>query len=198
MFRRTPLAVPTLPKGVVGHCSQDRCDRLLLVPQPRAQSSLSATAGTPCAAVSSVASSHGPPAWVRPKRIHKGNANLFELCGVCGGVLWWCVVVVRVCVVCGEAWHTLSLSLSLLLSLLPLLFPFLCLSYLSLSFSLAPSLTLALAHVLPLSLLSSFFPSTHSSLLCPSRQQTLWKEPINQHGVQLLRRLNVMWRTVRS
>ena len=38
------------------------------MPQPRAQSSLSATAGTPCAAVSSVASSHGPPAWVRPKK----------------------------------------------------------------------------------------------------------------------------------
>ena len=36
-------------------------------------------------------------------------------------VLWWCV-----CVVCGEAWHTLSL----LFSLLPLLFPFLLLSYL--------------------------------------------------------------------
>ena len=40
------------------------------------------------------------------------------VCGV-GGVcvlLWW-----RVCVVCGEAWHALSLSLSLLFSLLPLL-----------------------------------------------------------------------------
>ena len=57
-------------------------------------------------------------------------------CGVCGVVwcgvlvcvvvLWWCV-----CVVCGEAWH--SLSLSLLFSLLPLLFPFLSLSYLSFS-----------------------------------------------------------------
>ena len=50
--------------------------------------------------------------------------------------------------VCGEAWHTLSLSL--LFSLLPLLFPFLFLSYLFFSlffffsFSLAPSLTLAL------------------------------------------------------
>ena len=32
---------------------------------------------------------------------------------VCVVLLWWCV-----CVVCGEAWHTLSLSL--LLSLLPL------------------------------------------------------------------------------
>ena len=32
----------------------------------------------------------------------------------CGGVLCCCVVVVRVCVVCGEAWHTLTLLLSLL------------------------------------------------------------------------------------
>ena len=83
--------------------------------------------------------------------------------------------------VCGEAWHTLSLSLAL--SLLPLLFLFLFLSYLS--FFLAPSLTLALALVLSLSLLSSFFPSTHSSLLFPSRQQTLYKALINKHNVQL-------------
>ena len=92
------------------------------------------------------------------------------------GVLWWCVLVVR-----GEAWHTLSI----LFSLLPLLFPFLFLSYLSFSFSLAPSLTLALALVLSLSLLSPFFPSTHSSLLFPSRQQTLYKALINKHGVHL-------------
>ena len=105
-------------------------------------------------------------------------------CGVVCGV--W-VVVVRVCGVCGEAWHTLSL----LFSLLPLLFPFLFLSYLyfslffsfsfSFSFSLAPSLTLALALVLSLSLLSSFFPSTHSSLL----YKTLYKALINKHGVLL-------------
>ena len=60
------------------------------------------------------------------------------LCFVCvhvARVLWWCV-----CVVCGEAWHALSLSLSLScsLSFLPLLFPFLFpfLFLSSLSFSL--------------------------------------------------------------
>ena len=97
-----------------------------------------------------------------------------------------CVVVVRVgCVV---KLGTLSLSCSL--SLLPLLFPFIFLS--SFSFSLAPSLT---ALVLSLSLLPSFFPSTHSSLLFPST-------PTNtvQSTDQQTRRptLNVMWRTVRS
>ena len=95
--------------------------------------------------------------------------------GVCG-VLWWCVVVVC----CGGAcvWCVVKLgTLSLLFSLLPLLFPFLFLSYLS--FSLAPSLVLAL--VLSLSLLSSFLPSRHSSLLFPSRQQTLYKALINNH-----------------
>ena len=82
-------------------------------------------------------------------------------------------------------------TLSLLFSLLPLLFPFLFsliflfLSSFSFSFSLAPSLTLALALVLSLSPLSSFLPSTHSSLLFPSRQQTLYKALINKHGVQL-------------
>ena len=101
--------------------------------------------------------------------------------GVCVVVLWWCV-----CVVCGEAWHTISL----LLSLLPLLFFFFSLIFLflfsfSFSFSLAPSLTLALALVLSLSLFSTFFPSTRSSLLFPSRQQTLYKALNNEHGVQL-------------
>ena len=112
--------------------------------------------------------------------------------GVCVVVLWWCV-----CVVCGEAWHTLSLSLLHYLSFLFFFlfsFPFFC-SYLSSSLFfflfllLLPSLTLALALVLSLPLLSSFFPSTHSPLLVPSRQQT--RRPT-------LRRLNVMWRTVRS
>ena len=58
------------------------------------------------------------------------------VCGVvcvvwCAGVLWWCVLLCcgGACVVCGEAWHTLSLWFSLL----PLLFPFLSLSYLSFS-----------------------------------------------------------------
>ena len=45
--------------------------------------------------------------------------------GVCVVVLWWCV-----CVVCGEAWHTLSLLLSLLPHLFPFRFPLLFLSLL--------------------------------------------------------------------
>ena len=82
------------------------------------------------------------------------------VCGV-GGVwvvlLWWCV-----CVVCGEAWHTLNLFISLLPLLFPFRFPFLFslififLSSFSFSFSLAPSLTRALALVLSLFLLSVF------------------------------------------
>ena len=77
----------------MGHRSQDRRDRLLLVPQPRAQSSLSATAGTPCAAVSSVASIHGPPAWVRPTRGYtkeRGNATCSNFVVVVVVVVWTC------------------------------------------------------------------------------------------------------------
>ena len=108
-------------------------------------------------------------------------------CLVCGVV---CVCGVCVCVVCGEACHTLSLSLSLVLSpssSLSISFSliYLFLSSFSFSLSLAPFLTLALALVLSLSLLSSFFPSAHSSLHFPSRQQTLYKALINKHGVQL-------------
>ena len=93
-------------------------------------------------------------------------------------VLWWC----------GEAWHTLSLSL--LLSLLPLLFPFLFLSYLSCSlffffFFFSCSFSYSCSCSCSLSFSSSFFPSTHSSLLFPSRQQTLFKALINKHSVQL-------------
>ena len=76
-------------------------------------------------------------------------------CGVCGVcvVLLWCV-----CVVCGEAWHTLSLLLCLLPLLFPFRFPFLFLSYLSF-FSLLSLF----------SLLSSVFSS---SSLFSSRHQT--------------------------
>ena len=103
------------------------------------------------------------------------------VCGVVCVVLWWCVVW---CVV-----KLGTLSLSLLFSLLPLLFPFLFLSYLyfslfffffffSCSFSYSCSCSCSFSF-------SSFFPSTHSSLLFPSRQQTLYKALINKHGVQL-------------
>ena len=106
---------------------------------------------------------------------------------VCVHVLWWRVC----CVVCGEAWHALSLpSLSCSLSLFPalspsllsifllLLFPFFSLIFLflssfSFSFALAPSLALALSLALSLSLLSSLLTT-----------KTLSQEPINQHGGQ--------------
>ena len=110
-------------------------------------------------------------------------------------VLWWCVCC---CVVVKLGTLSLSRSLSFLF---PFFFSliFLFLSAFSFSFSLAPSPTLALALVHSLSLLSSFLPSTHSSLLFPSRQQTLYKALTDQQTRRpTLRRLNVMWRTVRS
>ena len=73
-------------------------------------------------------SKHSLFSWRRHSQDHGRLSGVW--CGVCVVcvvvvccvvVLWWCV-----CVVCGEAWHTLSLSL--LFSLLPLLFPFLFLS----------------------------------------------------------------------
>ena len=109
----------------------------------------------------------------------------------CGGVLWWCVVKLG----------TLSLSLSCSLSFLfsfHFFFSLIFLFLFSFSVSLAPSLILALALVLSLSLLSSFFPSTHSSLLFPSRQQNTVQSTDQQTRRPALRRLNVMWRTVRS
>ena len=68
--------------------------------------------------------------------------------------------------VCGEAWHTLSCSLSFLFSF-PFAFPFffsltfIFLSSFYFSFSLAPSLTLALALVLSLFHLSSLLATKH-------------------------------------
>ena len=94
----------------------------------------------------------------------------------------WCVVLVVCCFVvavrvCGVWWslaHSLSLALSPASPLdlsLSISFSLLYLFFLS-SFS---SFSLALALVLSLFLLS----------LIPSRHQTLWKEPINQHDGQL-------------
>ena len=78
--------------------------------------------------------------------------------GVCVVVLWWCV-----CVVCGEAWHTLSLLLSLSLSCslsflfsFTFAFPFF---FTYLSSSLAPSLTLAFSLAPSLTLAFSLAPS---------------------------------------
>ena len=106
----------------------------------------------------------------------------------------WCVVKLGTL--------SLSCSLSFLFSF-PFFFPliFLFLSSFSFSFSLAPSLTLALALVLSLSLLSSFFPSTHSSLLfssLPFTPTNTVQSTDQQTRRPTLRRLNVIWRTVRS
>ena len=111
----------------------------------------------------------------------------------CGGVLWWCVcccvVVVRVLLCCGEAWHTLSL----LLSLLPLLFPFLFLSSFSFSFfscsssySCSCSFSFSSFFCLPFYSLFSSLPFTPTNTVQSTDQQTT------------LRRVNVMWRRVRS
>ena len=93
--------------------------------------------------------------------------------GLCVLALWWCV--------CAQLWLKLehrSLSLSCSRSPMPLQLSqgfFTLILFLS-SFSLAPSLTLAGGLVLSLGLFfGSFFPSTHSSLLFPSRQQTVLK-----------------------
>ena len=115
--------------------------------------------------------------------------------GVCVVVLWWCV-----CVVCGEAWHTISLALSLL----PLLFPFLFLSYLSFSLfffffffscsfsyscSCSCSFSFSSFFFLPFYSLFSSLPFTPTNTVQSTDQQT-WRPT--------LRRLNVMCRTVRS
>ena len=87
--------------------------------------------------------------------------------GVCVVVLWWCV-----CVVCGEAWHTLSLALFSSLFRFFLLSLFFSLLFLFLS--VAPSLALAL--VISLFLLSPLLATNQ-----PTRR------PTSRH-------LNVIWR----
>ena len=115
-------------------------------------------------------------------------------------VVWcvWCVLFccggACVCVACGEAWHTHSL----LFSLLPLLFPFLFLSYLSFSLfscsfsyscSCSCSFSFSSFFFLPFNSLFSSLPFTPTNTVQSTDQQT--RRPT-------LRRLNVMWRTVRS
>ena len=111
--------------------------------------------------------------------------------GVCVVVLWWCV-----CVVCGEAWHSLSLSLSLSLVLSPS-------SSLSLSFSLfffffSFSCSFSYSCSCPCSFSSFFLPfySLFSSL--PFTPTNTVQSTDQQIRRPTLRRLNVMWRTVRS
>ena len=123
----------------------------------------------------------------KPRSVVRGAV----VCCVHEGVVWcvawcvWCVVLVLVlvfgggvvwcCVVwCGVVWCGVYLCLFVLFFLFFLSIFFLFLLVLSLSLSFFSILS---------SLLSSLFSSAFSSLFS-SRHQTLWKEPINQHGGQ--------------
>ena len=120
-----------------------------------------------------------------------GHVVLCVVCVVCCGgvcvvVLWWCV-----CVVCGEAWHTLSLVLSpsssLSLSFSLLSFFFSC--FFSYSCSCSCSFSFSSFFFLPSNSLFSSLPFTPTNTVQSTDQQT---------RRTTLRRLNVMWRTVRS
>ena len=109
--------------------------------------------------------------------------------GVCVVLLWWCV-----CVVCGEAWHTLSLSCSLsFLFSFPFAFPFFF-PLLSLSFSLLFLFLFSCSFSYSCSCSCSFSFSSLSLSLFSSRHQTLWKEPIKPTRRPTSRHLNVIWR----
>ena len=90
-----------------------------------------------------------------------------------GGVLW-CGVVCCGVVWCGVVWGGVYVCVFCVVFLLFLSILF----FLFLTLSLFPSL------FFPSSLFYPLFSSSFS-LLFPSRHQTLWKEPINQHGGQL-------------
>ena len=108
---------------------------------------------------------------------------------VCGVVcVVWCVVCVLLC--CGGACVWCECVVCVLLCCCVVVLFFFLNSVLSLSCSLSfLLLSLSFFYLLFLfSLLSSVFSSSSSSLfssLFSSRHQTLWKEPINQHGGQL-------------
>ena len=125
------------------------------------------------------------------KTLSRSRSVVWCVCGVlwcCGGACVWCLVN----------------TLSLLFSLLPLLFPFLFLSYLSFSLfffffffscffsyscSCSCSVSFSSFFLLPFYSLFSSPPFTPTNTVQSTDQQT--RRPT-------LRRLNVMWRTVRS
>ena len=130
------------------------------------------------------------------------------VCGVvcvvwCAGVLWWCVLLCcgGACVWCVVKLGTLSLSLvlspssslSLSFSLLSLFFSLLFLFFFSCSFSYSCSCSCSFSFssffFLPFYSLFSSLPFTPTNTVQSTDQQT--RRPT-------LRRLNVMWRTVRS
>ena len=103
--------------------------------------------------------------------------GVFCVCGVVRGVcgvLWWCGVCVGVvwCVCCVVVWCILVWC------------GVVCVSFFSLFSLNYLSSLLALSLSFLSFLLSSFFSSSFSSFF-PARNQTLCKEPIKQHGVQL-------------
>ena len=111
--------------------------------------------------------------------------------------LWWCV-----CVVCGEAWHTLSLSLSCSLSFLfsfPFFFSLIFLFLSSFFFFFSCSCSYSCSCSCSFSFSSFFFLpfySLFSSL--PFTPTNTVQSTDQQPRRPTLRRLNVMWRTVRS
>ena len=94
--------------------------------------------------------------------------------GVCVVLLWWCVRVV-----CGEAWHNLSLSLSLSLALSPSSSLSLSFSLLSFFFSLLFLFLFLLLLLLLLLLLSATTAATSSSAIVGTCEQG-GKQSINQ------------------
>ena len=100
-------------------------------------------------------------------------------CGVCG--VWCCVVVWVVCCVGCGVWCCVVVWVVCCVGVV-----FLCCFAFFSQFSSFSFL---------LSLLSSFPLLSSSSPLFPSRQQTLYKTRINQHGVQLR---GVIWRELHS
>ena len=89
--------------------------------------------------------------------------------GVCVVVLWWCV-----CVVCGEAWHTLSLLLSSLLSFVSSSYLYFSLFFFFFFFSCSFSCSC-----------SCYFSFSSLSPLLATNQPT--RRPTSRH-------LNVIWR----
>ena len=131
------------------------------------------------------------------KTLSRSRSVVWCVACVCvGGV---CVVCVVVCVWCVVKLGTLSL----LFSLLPLLFPLRFLSYLSFSlfffvFFFSCSFSYSCSCSCPFSFSSSFFPSTHSTLLFSSLHANTVQSTDQQTRRPTLRRLNVMWLTVCS
>ena len=147
-------------------------------------------------------SKHSLFSWRRHSQDHGRLSGV--VCGVCG-VLWWCdvvvcvccVVVVRVCGVVKLGTLSLSCSLSFLFS-----FPFFFLSYLSFSpffffFFFSCSFSYSCSCSCSFSFSSFFFLPFYSLFSSLPFTPTNTVQSTDQQTRSTLRRLNVMWRTVR-